>query len=423
MSRVTQSKFFLPLTVIFVGALIIVALQAGKPEVEEEKNEFPPLAVDVVRASLDEIDRSSIFQGEVRAKTNIELITQVTGKVVSVSDKFIEGGLFEAHEALLKIDDADYLVALHAAQAAVAEARVQLDIEVAAAATNAREWQELQGRSIDEANPLRLNKPQVDRARARLRAAQAELDLAKLNLARTTISAPFRGRIMSKGAELGQFVARGSSMGKVFAVDAMEVRIPMTDTQIADLGLYIGQTLPREAAPAAVISTSFGATRHFWPGHLRSIDASIDQNTRLLYATVVADSMQSTAAPQKMPLAPGLFVDVELQSKQPVAGIKVPRTALRNGDRVYVLNQGKLAFRQVQTVFTSPEIALLAADTPQGVNAGELVVISPVPGAYEGMSVKIKPDAVAEVELSESEPAANDAATVQTAEETDNEQI
>lgn len=386
-----QSKFFLPLVVVVIAITLTFLLRATSPEVEEEKNEFPPLVVEVYQASLDETVRSSTFQGTVRAKTNINLISQVAGKVVRVSDNYIEGGQFEADQEIIKIDDADYLVAFRSAEAAVAETRVQLDIELASAENNKREWSDLQGRDLAEASPLRLNKPQVDRARARLQAARAELAQAKLNLDRTSISAPFAGRVMTKGAELGEFVSAGSSVGKVFAEAEMEIRIPMTDTQIADMGLVIGQTLDPKSGPPAIITSKFGTQLHHWPGHLRSIDASIDSDTRLLYATVVADKIISkTAAQSGMPLAPGLFVDVELKGSQRVAGVKVPRTALRNGNRVYVFEDGKVRFREVSTIYTSSEIAILDTNTESTLNAGEMVILSPVPGAFEGMAVEIK---------------------------------
>ncbi|NND00447.1 MAG: efflux RND transporter periplasmic adaptor subunit, partial [Gammaproteobacteria bacterium] len=281
-SRIRQSKIFLPVIVLLAAVAIVLILRLTSPEVVEEQNEFPPLVVEVAEASLDEEMRSSSFQGEVRAKTDIELVTQVTGRVVSVSNKFIEGGQFLPGEAILKIDDADFRVALKSAEAAVAEAKVELDIELASAETSKREWNDLVGDSLEKANPLRLNQPQVQRARARLDAARAQLSKARLDLSRTTISAPFAGRIMSKAAELGQFVARGSSVARVFSTDSVEIRIPMTDMQISELGLSLGQ-VPKDQSLKAIVSTRFGAGRHQWEGYLKSIDASVDNDTRLLY--------------------------------------------------------------------------------------------------------------------------------------------
>lgn len=411
--RIRRSKAFLPV-LLLVGAVGITALLiVTKPDVVEEKNEFPPLFVEVSEARLGEKLRSSSFQGEVRAKTDIELVAQVTGKVTAVSDKFIEGGQFDAGEMILQIDDADYRVALKAAEAAVAEAQVELDIELASAETNKREWQNLLGNSVEEADPLRLNKPQVQRARARLDAAHAQLSQAKLNYQRTRISAPFVGRIMTKAAELGQFVARGSSIGRVFSTDSVEIRIPMSDMQISELGLGPGLLPEQHAAVLAKVSTRFGHRSHRWQGYLKSIDARVDSETRLWFGTVVVDQPFDAATGQGIPLAPGLYVDVELNAAEKVAGVSVPRTALRSGNTVYVVKNGLLTFKQVDTLFTSAEVAVLQVEEHAAVLPGDLVVTSPVPGAFDGMIVKVK------AEKASTKAAAN----AQTAEAVDPEQV
>jgi RND family efflux transporter MFP subunit len=370
-----------------IAVIGTVVLVKTKPEVVEEKSEIPPLVVEVSSAFIDEELRFSTFQGEVRAKTDIELVTQVTGKVTSVSDKFIEGGQFEKDEAILRIDDADYRVALKSAEASVAEAKVELDIELASAETNKREWRDLVGESLEKANPLRLNQPQVQRARARLDAARAQLAQAKLDYDRTTISAPFAGRIMTKTAELGQFVSRGASIGRVFSTDQVEIRIPMSDLQITELGLSLGQ-LPKDQSLKARVNARFGSINHSWSGYLKSVDASVDNETRLLFGTVVVDSPFELSEKQGIPLAPGLFVDVELDAAEKVTGVSVPRTALRNGNKVYVVEDKKLKFKEVNTIFTSAEVAILNyADG--GLAPGELVIISPVPGAFNGMAVEV----------------------------------
>jgi RND family efflux transporter MFP subunit len=390
--KIKQSKFFLPMLLLIGAGGITALLFITKPVVEKEENEFPPLVVEVSQASLDEKLRSSAFQGEVRAKTDIELVTQVTGKVTAVSDKFIEGGQFAKGETILQIDDADYRVALKLAQASVAEASVELDIEKASAATNKREWQNLVGESIEKADPLRLNKPQVQRARARLDAAKAQLAQAKLDFDRTKISAPFDGRIMTKSAELGQFVARGSSIGRVFSTDSVEIRIAMSDTQISELGLGLGQVPDSAKAIPARVSTRFGSNDYQWQGYLRSIDASVDSETRLLFGTVVVDQPFEIVSGNGFPLAPGLYVDVELDSAEKIVGVRVPRTALRSGTTVYVVQDGTIKFKKASTIFTSPQVAVLSLGAENSVLPGDFVVTSPVPAAFDGMPVKIKKD-------------------------------
>ena len=408
--KVKSSKFFLPV-VILLGAGVVTAVLLGtSPKVEEEEHEFPPLVVEVSEASLDEEMRSSLFQGEVRAKTDIEMVTQVTGKVTSVSDKFIEGGQFDEGEVILEIDDADYQVALKSAESAVAEAKVQLDIELASAETSKKEWQDLVGESLDKANPLRLNKPQVQRARARLDAARAQLAQARLDYERTKVRAPFAGRIMRKSAELGQFVSRGGSIGRMFSTDSVEIRIPMSDLQISELGLGLGQITSDREPIEARVHTQFGKDRHSWLGYLKSVDASVDNETRLLFGTVVVEQPFDQSEGQGIPLAPGLFVDVELDAAEAVAGVSVPRTALRSGDQVYLVQEGKLKFQRVKPLFTSPQVAVLSIESNDSILPGQQVVVSPVPGAFEGMSVEVKGGQVAqpaavEPEIEETEAA------------------
>lgn len=384
-------SFFIGLGILFGAIFIIFALKALKPKTEKEDIPKPPLMVRVVEATHKEQVVFSTFQGEVRAKTDIELVTQVTGKVTWVSDKFIEGGEFKAGETLLKIDDADYQVALKSAKASLASAQVDLDIEVAQAATSKREWLELQGRPIEEANPLRLNKPQIDRAKARLDAAKAELAAARLNYERTNISAPFDGRIMSKSAELGQFMPRGASIGRVFATQTMEVRIPMTDVQISELGLSLGYSAAASDTQGlpATVSMLFGTEQRLWQGFVRSVDASIDSSTRLLFATVVVENPFEQHGGNTVPLVPGLFVDVQLSSTNKLAGLEVPRTALRNGNQVYVFNNEELEFKNVKTVYTSRDMVILSEDQGSQLALGDLVITSPVPGAYKGMPIKL----------------------------------
>lgn len=383
--------FLLGVSIICVAVALVFGLKALKPQTEKEETTKPPLVVRIVEAAHKEQVVFSTFQGEVRAKTDIELVTQVTGKVTSVSEKFIEGGEFKAGETLLQIDDADYLVALKSAQASVASAQVDVDIERETAANNKREWRDLQGKPLEDASPLRLNKPQIDRANARLDAANAELAAARLNYNRTKISAPFNGRIMSKSAELGQFMARGSSIGRVFATQTMEIRIPMTDVQISELGLSLGysaRAAGTEGLPATV-TMLFGSEQRLWQGFVKSVDASVDSATRLLFATVAVDKPFEPRAGQSVPLVPGLFVDVQLSSPNKLAGLEVPRTALRNGNQVYVYDNDKLRLKTVKTIYTSREVVILSEDEQSELELGDAVITSPVPGAYDGMPIKL----------------------------------
>ncbi len=388
--------FLIGLAILVVAVGVVLVLQAFKPKAQEEQAVAAPLMVRTAPVVLKQQKVASTFQGEVRAKTEIELVTQVSGKVVKVADNFIEGGQFEPGETLIQIDDADYLVALKLAQADVASAQVALDRELATAETNAKQWETLQKRPLSEASPLVLNKPQIDSAQARLSAARAQLDAAKLNYSRTKLSAPFAGRIMTKSAELGQFMPAGSSIGRVFASDAMEIRIPITDVELAELGLPMGYSANRAKASnvPAKVSARVGEHIKQWQGSVRSVDASVDSATRLVFATVVVDETVSNDDSPAL-LAPGLFVDVQLSSARELVGLEVPRNALRNGNQVFLMSNDTLLMKPVDVIYTSKDVAMVLAGNNASIEAGDLVIISPVPGAYSGMPVKLPPDSTA----------------------------
>lgn len=373
-------KFAAPVLVIAagVGSVMVLASAKEAPEKKVEEARLVSLYVDEVRS--ERVTVSVRTQGEVRAKTNIGLVPQVTGRVVAVADAFNEGGYFEPGETLLQIDDADYKLAVTSAEAQVAQAAVRVEQELADARIKRKQWEEW---VVDgEPTPLALNQPQVAEAQASLRAAEANLETAKLNLARTQIKVPFKGRVTERVVGLGEFVSVGTRLGQVFATDTVEVRLPLTDAQLAELALPIGFAPNEETAPEVTLSAIVGGQRHSWSGKIKRINASVDNQTRLVYAVAEVDDPYGIAADDGMPLAVGLFVNAEIEGVLPHDAMVMPRTALRKQDQVYVINdENKLEIRTVDVISTSTDRVIVLS----GVADGEKVVTAPVRSAYNGM--------------------------------------
>jgi multidrug resistance efflux pump len=196
-------------------------------------------------------------QGEVRARTAIDLVAQVSGRVMSVSPEYIEGGQLRRRHGAAEIDDSDYQLALREAEAAVAAA--ELGVEQALAdADVARK----QLRDLPNASDLSLKKPQIAEARARREAARAGLDLAKRNLERTPMRLPFEGRVASTNVHIGEVIAAGTSLGEVFSTDRVEVRLPLSNSQLAALGLPIGFAATGDDAPVVNPSARRSPAQH-----------------------------------------------------------------------------------------------------------------------------------------------------------------
>ena len=366
-----------------VGILVVQGLVAAKPEPEKKDEEVRALSLYVDSVKSEEVTISVRTQGEVRPKTAIDLIPQVSGRIVVMSDSFSEGGEFAPNSVLLKIDDADYQVAVIRAEAAVAAAQTALERELATAELKDDEWR---GERRDEATDFALNLTQVAQAKAMLRSAKADLDKARLDLARTEIKLPFHGRVMKREVGIGQYVSAGARMGRVFAVDVVEVRLPLTDSQLVELNLPLGFTAVHGLdAPLVNFSAMLGSREYQWQGNIVRIDASIDQETRLIYATAEVQDPYGLAASKGMPMAVGMFVNAEIAGVSSQYAYVMPRLALRNKDKVYVINSdNELEIRTVEVLSTSEDRVLVTS----GVDTGDRVVTSPVPNAVNGMAVE-----------------------------------
>jgi RND family efflux transporter MFP subunit len=373
-----------PLLVLLAGVVIVQVLIAAKPQPEKKEEEARLVSLYVDEVTSENVTVSVRTQGEVRPKTEIELVPQVSGRIVALSDRFNEGAEFLPDTLLLKIEDTDYRLAVVRAEAMVAAAQTELERQLATAKIKEEEWRD--GGKKEQATPFALNLTQVEGAKANLRSAKAELERARLDLARTEIRVPFHGRVRSRLVGIGQYVTAGSSLGRVFSIDTVEVRLPLTDTQLAELNLPMGYMADDLAlAPAVAFRASMGNRDYRWDGRIVRVDAAVDQNTRLIYATAEVMDPYGLAAAEGMPMAVGMFVSAEINGAGEQSAYVMPRDALRANDKVYVINaDNKLEIRTVQVLSTSEERVLVSG----GVQSGDRVVTSTLPNAVDGMDVE-----------------------------------
>ncbi|MFZ5609523.1 MAG: efflux RND transporter periplasmic adaptor subunit [Pseudomonadota bacterium] len=373
-----------PVFVLGAGVAAFIGLHASKPDPEKVEQETRAFSVFVEPARKEAVTLAVTTQGEVRPRTEISLIPQVTGRVVYVAPNFAEGGIFKKGETLVRIEEADYQRAVVAAQAEVAAAKLELARQEANAAIVAKQWQ-WDKLEKEEPTELGLRKPQVDEARARLKAAQADLANARLNLARTRISAPFAGHVRAKQVDIGQVVSAGSQIGQVFSTDVVEIRLPLTDTQMGMLGLPVAFNATYGKGPKVKLSATVAGEKRSWRGAITRTDAAIDRSTRLFFAIAEVVDPYGAGADDGFPLPVGLFVSAEIEGRRVDDAYVIPRAGLRANDEVYVVAaDNKLEVRQVTVLSAAPEQVILR----DGVAEGELVVVSPLATAQDGMAVE-----------------------------------
>ncbi|MEQ9465098.1 MAG: efflux RND transporter periplasmic adaptor subunit [Haliea sp.] len=376
----TITRALAPLLVIITGVAGYALLHATAPQPAQEEGRARPVSVFTAAVRSDNLTLEVTTQGEVRAATELDLVAQVGGRIVAVAPEFTEGGRITAGDALVTIEDVDYRLALSEARASVAAAEVRLQ-QARADAEVARK----QLRDDPSASDLALKKPQLAEAHANLKAARARLEQAELNLERTRIDLPFNGRLLSTRVNIGQYVTPGSILGRAFATDRVEIRLPLSDDQLAALDLPIGYTADPGAARRVTLRASVAGRQHTWFGRLLRLDAAVDPGSRMLFAMAeVNDPYGSGASDHGMPLATGLFVEAVIPGRQLSQALLIPPAALRAGNKVHVVDaDGRLQTRAVEVVSRGDEVVVIAA----GLQAGEQVIVSTIRNPVQGMAV------------------------------------
>jgi RND family efflux transporter MFP subunit len=376
-------KIIAPVLVLVVSIALVQALSAAKPAPEKKEDSQRLISLYVDEVKSDTVTLSVQSHGEVRPKTEIDLLPQVSGRIVAISASFAEGAEFGPGTILIKIDDTDYKLAVIRAEASVAGAQVAVERELANARIKEEHW--LDKRNSAEPTPYALNKLQVKEAQALLRAAEADLKEARLNVARTEISVPFLGRVREKNVGIGQYVTAGTSLGRVFSTGTVEIRLPLTDTQLGELNLPMGFMADAFNAPVVQFKAVVGRHEHYWTGRIVRINASVDQETRLIYAVAEVEDPYGEGSDNGAPIAVGMFVSAEIAGVTSQPAMVLPRMALRNSDKVYVINdENRLEIRTVRILSTSEDIVLVT----HGVEPGDKVVTSTIPAAVDGMEVR-----------------------------------
>jgi RND family efflux transporter MFP subunit len=379
------SKRVLPALVLLLGLGLAYALLVGKPD-PEPRAPAPERApvVQVVLAEPGQVALSVTSQGSVRPRREVNIVSQVGGRVQRVAPHFAEGAFFDADTELLKIEDDDYQFDLVRAQARVADARQLVAQEKGRVRQAEREWRDL---GNEEANQLFLRKPQLAGAEAALRAAEADLGQARLNLERTSIRVPFNGRISEKHVDLAQYVTPGIPVVRVYATDVVEIRLPLTDRQVGLLDLplsFENRDQVPEAGADVTFTARFGDREWQWQGQVVRTDASIDVDSRVVYAVAEVQRPFAVAEDsERPPLAIGLFVSAEISGRE-LPGVSVlPRDALRNDNKVLLVDANDLLQERQVRVLKSNLRQLWV----QGLDSGERVVVSRLPVAIVGMRV------------------------------------
>ena len=376
--RVIFASRFLPVIILIFGLFISFVISSTDPKPNKGIEIPKPTAVFYDNPQKKDVTLRVTTNGEVRSVTEINVIPQVSGRIIQVADEFIDGGNIKKGQPLIWIDDRDYRLATISAESRVAQAKKLLEREIAESELAKKDWEEL---GEGEASPLTLRIPQLEEARALLNAAEADLEKAKLNLERTVINLPFDGLIKKKNAGIGQYVNAGSILGSAFSTEKVLIPLPLTDTELSYLGLPLGYESKGYFDGPKVVFRSYISRKNIeWSGRITRTSGSIDSQTRLVYAYAEVLNPYD----EDPPLAIGTYVDAEIEGNFISNGFILPIAAIKNDNEIYVIDQNsKLKIKKIEIVGTEDDKVIVKGD----ISELDMVVISTINTGYEGMEL------------------------------------
>ena len=374
-------KKYLPLWIIIGSLLIATMMISARPRAVSNIQKFVPPAVETQVVIPQQYQVKIESQGTVTPRTEIQLMTEISGKIQKVSSQLQTGAKFEKDDPLIFLEKRDFELSLIAAESSLSQARVNYEREKAESELAGKEWKKING---GKASDLTLRKPQLLQAKAILAAAEAVYEQAERNLDRTIIRAPFKGRVRKKMVDVGMVVSPSIAIAQIYATDYVEISLPIAEQDLAFLGIPLdGSVIKKSSQPYVELFTDFGGQQLSWSGTIIRSSAEIDSKTRMLSVIAqVSDPYRKTS--NTLPLKVGIFVKAAIKGKTFNDIIKIPRFTVRD-NKVWVVNQeGLLDQKQVKILRYEDDSALVI----EGLNVSDSVLLTRLAVLVKCMKLK-----------------------------------
>lgn len=347
-----------------------------------------PPAVGVIEATKRPFTESNEFLGRIEATNHVNVVARVTAFLEKRN--FAEGAEVKAGDMLYQLERGPFEADLTAKQAQVAQLQATL---ANAKLTTDRARTLLSGPAGQQStyDAAVANQQSLE---AQVKAAQAQVDLSKINLDYTQIRSPINGQIGRTAVTEGNVVSPSSGvLTTIVSQDPMYVTFPVSVREALALR---GRYVPRGGFKAVVIRIRLPDGRLYDKvGELNFVNNTIAQNTDTitLRGTIPNPPLQgqSNAQGSIRELTDNEFVTVSLEGAEPVQFLAIPRAAVlsdQQGDYVFVVGaDNKAEQRRITLGQSTPTIAAVT----KGLSEGDKVIAEGLQRVRQGQPVSPGP--------------------------------
>ncbi|MCO6409391.1 MULTISPECIES: efflux RND transporter periplasmic adaptor subunit [Hoeflea] len=412
--------FLRPLVQFALMALVLAGAWLAMQSLAASKRErtprpFTPLVYTVETAAAERADNRPDIRlyGQVETGRNVDLRTTVSGDVVEIHPDMVAGRRVAEGTVLLRIDPFAYEGALVEARAnlastraAIAEidarlasereqleaseaqlelGRADLERALSLADSGALTDKEVDARRLivsqrEQASSQRRNNILIAEAQRTQQEANAErlewkIREAQRRLEETALIAPFDGIISDETVETGRSVNANEVVASIYDDTALDVKFTLTNAQYGRMATDTDPLVGRQVE----LGWSVGGTRYTWPAVIDRIGARVtaERGGVEVFARI-------GEADNPVQLRPGAFVSLTVPDRIWPETFRLPETAVRNSDHVFVVVDGKLERRAVRLIAWDGEDAIVDGSLEDG----DTVLVTRLTEATEGVRVR-----------------------------------
>ncbi len=425
-------KIVLPVLLLvatfFIGNYLV---ETGPKAKKKAGSERIPV-VEVVPLKRQDYTVTVKASGVVKAGVQSNLVAEVSGRVLQVADDFKEGSYFKKNTVLVTIDKENYVNAVSIAKSDVVanqaslkqileeQKSTQRSILLAKKnlALGKKEVLRLRGlwkkrliaRSLLDAEEQKMNQLQQKlqdlqgkenayasrrlALEAKIQSARARLKQEQLNLARTTVRAPYAGRVLKKHVDIGQFVSTGTVLGQIYASDYVNVELPLSLSQYALLN--IPEAFQNDGAkkgsknkkfPLVTFHHKDGVHNNRWKGRIVRSSAALDTQSRQITVIARIDKPFEKKPGASAPVRIGQYLTARIQGKTFKNVFVLPPSAVRHNREILLLKDGKVDIVPINVLVNTSDVVVVdVQDTTRKISGGQLITTG-LAQAIQGMKV------------------------------------
>jgi RND family efflux transporter MFP subunit len=370
----TRSPLLLCLITV---SLLMFGCSEEKKEPVAQKQEAPPLPVDVITVNMEKVPLWFEFTGKTEATKRVEVRARVAGRLEKIL--FLEGDYVEKGEILFELEKDSFEASLAQAKAALQRDRATLTL----AQKDVERYKPLVAENLAPRVTLEQYEAKVAELEATIDSNKAGIREAELNLSYTEIVAPIAGRVSKKQVDVGNIVgyAEQTILTTIVSDELMYAYFSPTESQFQVMREYKSQI--RMDARVSIPGNLKGLLeRQALRGKVDFTDNRIDRMTGTI-------SMRAEVANPHHKILEGTFVYVEVMVTDQSSFMMIPPGIVQTDQRgsyVYMLDENKTAKRlDIKTGYESRHYLIVS----DGLKGGEQVVISGFAKIQPG--VKLKP--------------------------------